>query len=392
MAIIDFAHREITAKVVYFGAPGAGSNTNVDRLFELVPVNERGRLHRFGADDDDDASLFFDYVPQGGGQIGVFTTRYRVYSMPGGVKNATHREEVLRGADAVVFVADAREGRGQGNLDNLIELEGLLAEFDLALVSIPLVFQVNHSDAPSARTVAEVVYDLNPYGFEVVAAVARQGRGVLETHDRIVAVTAARIGESLAGNQAAISLTAVNRAARERDDDVIRRHVAAIRSGDSGEEPVDGALAAKGRGEPPPARSARVMAYAAAPEVDVVRLPFQPRSMAGTRPVHVLSARVEDGAVHLDVVAERLSGGDPRRVRVVLENRPIGELGLTGSSPTQTASAPEDPPMITSSLPDQIEFPMTSHHLDLPPMWYGLGGLAGGVIAGLLMGFLLFYA
>ena len=180
-------------------------------------------------------NFYFDYVPPGGGLIIGFSTRFRVYSMPGAITHATHREEVLRGADAVVFVADSRAGREQANLGALIGLESLLAELDLALTSIPIVLQINHIDAPNARPMADVTYDLNPYGFTVLPAAARHSRGVLETHETITRSTVDRIQDHLAGNQTAISLTAVHRASRERDDEIIRRHVEAIRVADQGQ-------------------------------------------------------------------------------------------------------------------------------------------------------------
>ena len=44
MATINFATRELTMKIVYFGARGAGCNTNVARLYTLVQGKNRSQL------------------------------------------------------------------------------------------------------------------------------------------------------------------------------------------------------------------------------------------------------------------------------------------------------------------------------------------------------------
>lgn len=394
MAIINFAHREITAKVVYFGAPDAGCNTNVRKLFDLLPVEEKSRLHRFGPDDLGQ-SFFFDYVPPGGGLIIGFSTRFRVYSMPGGITHRIHRDEVLRGTDAVVFVADSRSGCSQANLDALIELESLLADLDLALVSIPIVLQLNHTDSPDARPIEDVAYDLNPYGFPVIPAAARHSRGVLETHDAITRSTVTRIQDNLAGNQTAINLTAVHRSSRERDDDVIRRHVDAIRASDaSGLRPLDGAPGEDAVLEPgdapPPARTRPGDRFEGLPVAGKVSVPFQPSDLVGTRPVHLLAARVQDGAIQLEIVVDRLSGGEPRRLTIQLENRPVDREPLNTPTATATPAHHVHMPHATSSLPDELEIRRWAPN-DLPPVWYGIGGIIGGTVGGILIGFLLFY-
>ena len=83
-----------------------------------------------------------------------------------------------------------------------------------------MVIQVNHADATNARRTDEVAFDLNPYGFPVISAIARSAKGVIETHDKATSVTTTRIRDNLAGNETAITLTAVHRATRLRDDEM----------------------------------------------------------------------------------------------------------------------------------------------------------------------------
>ena len=392
MALINLAHREITAKVVYFGAPGAGSNTNVRTLYEVLPVKEKSRLHHFGPVTSKEESWYFDYVTEAE-LVSGFAMRLRVYSMPGGIDDAVHRKEVLKGTDSVVFVADARQSRAAANVDALIELERLLKGHGVELATIPLVIQVNHTDADDARDPAAVVVDLNPYGFPVVAAMARSHRGVLEAHDRVATETAARIRENLAGNEASIALTAIHREAIERDDEVIARHVEAI-SADRGQ-----------RGHPQMGlgtADSEVSAYHGLEVGLRLELPFQPREWVGLKPIALLETRFEGDGVAVELVMDRLAGGEPRRLTVFLANRPVDTTPLpraqpsTGSSPrgslgglSTQATLPVLGDTATSKLPDRMDMPKPEP-ADFPPVWYGVIGIAGGVLLGLLLGFVVF--
>ena len=61
MAIINFARREIEAKVVYYGPALSGKTTNVKAAFGCVPEGQRGQLSTLSTEDE--RTLFFDYAP-----------------------------------------------------------------------------------------------------------------------------------------------------------------------------------------------------------------------------------------------------------------------------------------------------------------------------------------
>lgn len=372
MALINFAHREITAKVVYFGAPNAGCTTNLKVLHEIVRAGERSRLHEFGPGEEDERTRYFDYVPEGTAPITGFSTRFRVYSMPGGLLHPIHREEVLRGTDAIVFIADARPGKDQSNVDALLELERALAEQGIEMASLPMVLQVNHTDHPESLPAEKVVYDLNPYGFPVVEAVAKDSIGVSRTHNQIVSITVSRIGDNLSGSETAITLTAVHRATRDRDEDIIQRHIEAIAHAEHATlEPGN---------------------FATLPRGEIYEIAFQPRDFAGMRPIEVHQVGVEGDQIVLDIVMERLSGGKSRMLPLVLANRPsdVAPLPMPTASHTPAPIASQSP---TASLPDKIEFP--SQTAERPrgsvSIWVAIAGLSAGLLAGLLLGFLFWY-
>jgi hypothetical protein len=377
MAVIHFGHREITAKLVYFGAAQAGSNTNVRTLYGVLPAREKGRLHHFGPTGSNEQSWFFEYVPPQNVQLPGFGLRIRVYSMPGGITHSTHRREVFKTADAVVFVADARPDRADANRHAWAELKQHLREMHLDPDRLPTIVQVNHTDAPDARQPEQALADLGEGVPLSVAAVARSSKGVLETHDRAVTELVARIKENLGGNTAAIALVADQRDSPERDEDILARHLATLAAADRRSRPSL-ELAVQ---DLQVALSRRYQTLTPGPRFEV---PFQPREFLGTRPVHLLDARLEGDQILVDLVLERLAGGEPRRLSVVLANRPLDATPV----PRHTTPSPQPRP-ITSDLPDKVELNAAPEPSDFPPVWYGVVGAAGGALIGMLVMFLL---
>jgi hypothetical protein len=89
---------------------------------------------------------------------------------------------VLKGADAVVFVADSGIGKMEENKESLANLRANLSEYGLKLEEIPFVIQYNKRDLPNVYSVEELNAELNPDGaWQAFEAVATQGAGVFET-------------------------------------------------------------------------------------------------------------------------------------------------------------------------------------------------------------------
>jgi len=229
MAIIDFANRQIIAKVIYYGAAQAGVSTNVRQLSTLLDRVSMSELRHFGEGEEDTLSWCFDYIPSDAGAM-PFDLLIRVFSLQAGLPGAAHRDQVLSAADAVVFVADARADRGSANRVAMGELQRSLARQDLELASIPMVIQVNHCDAGNARPADRVVTDLNPHDSPVIPSVARDGRGVLSTHREAEGATLARLRDNLAGDKVMLSLTRLTWGERRHHEEVISRHLEMIRA------------------------------------------------------------------------------------------------------------------------------------------------------------------
>ena len=61
MSLVNYATREITCKIVYYGPGRSGKTTNLQALFQRIDPRVRGRLMTL--DTKDDRTLFFDMMP-----------------------------------------------------------------------------------------------------------------------------------------------------------------------------------------------------------------------------------------------------------------------------------------------------------------------------------------
>lgn len=180
MVVVSYSGKEINAKLVYYGAGLSGKTTNLESIFEAVPDTSRGKMVSMKTQSD--RTLFFDLLPLDLGEIMGFKTRFLLYTVPGQVFYNATRKLVLKGADAVVFVADSEIGKMDENQESLGNLRANLAEYGVKLEEIPVVLQYNKRDLGNKYSVEELNAALNPEGtipwFE---AVASQSKGVFET-------------------------------------------------------------------------------------------------------------------------------------------------------------------------------------------------------------------
>ncbi len=179
MVLINHAGREINAKIVYYGPGLSGKTTNIECIYASVPGDSRGKMVSMKTRQD--RTLFFDFLPLELGEIHGFRTRFLLYTVPGQVFYNATRKLVLKGADAVVFVADSTQGKLEESLTSLRNLEENMRENNLSLDSLPWVIQYNKRDLPQVHSIEEMQQVLNPRGVPYFEAAAATGRGVYET-------------------------------------------------------------------------------------------------------------------------------------------------------------------------------------------------------------------
>jgi hypothetical protein len=178
MALFNHATKEVTAKVVYYGPGLSGKTTNLRWIHDHVPFRTKGRLVSLATQAD--RTLFFDFLPVELATVRGLRTRVQLYTVPGQVFYEATRRMVLKGCDAVVFVADSQAAMLDANAESLQSLQrNLLAnEID---ASIPQVLQYNKRDLPTALPLSALDARLNPGRLPCFEAVALNGTGVEET-------------------------------------------------------------------------------------------------------------------------------------------------------------------------------------------------------------------
>ena len=146
MSLVNYATREITCKIVYYGPGRSGKTTNLHYIYGQVPEDRKGKMVSLATQTD--RTLFFDFLPLDLGQISGFTTKFQLYTVPGQVYYQTTRKLVLQGADGVVFVADSQKRQLEENVESLQDLHHNLAEQGVDARTVPLVLQYNKQDLP----------------------------------------------------------------------------------------------------------------------------------------------------------------------------------------------------------------------------------------------------
>lgn len=179
MAFMNYAGREICLKVVYFGPGLSGKTTNVEWLFARAAPDARGKL--LSLKTESERTLFFDFLPLDLGTINGFKIRLQLYTVPGQIHYRASRHLIMRGADAIVFVADSQIARLEANAESHDDMEEGLREQGLDVSRLGYVVQYNKRDLPEVAEVAELRALVNPHGAPEVEAAAASGQGVVQT-------------------------------------------------------------------------------------------------------------------------------------------------------------------------------------------------------------------
>jgi hypothetical protein len=179
MVLFNYATKEITAKVVYYGPGLCGKTTNLQFVYDSLPSNNKSKMLSLATKTD--RTLFFDFLPLDLGKIRGMRTKLQLYTVPGQVYYNSTRQLVLKGADGIVFVADSQDFALDANLESLQNLEDNLKRQGIRIREIPLVLQYNKRDLPNALPVAELNAEINKQNVPNFESVATTGLGVEET-------------------------------------------------------------------------------------------------------------------------------------------------------------------------------------------------------------------
>ena len=179
MSSVNFAAREISFKIVYYGPGMSGKTTNLKLIHQHIPKERKGDLVSLATEEE--RTLFFDFMPLDLGSVNGFKTRFHLYTVPGQVFYNAARKLILRGVDGVVFVADSAPNRLRANAEAMRNLRENLDEYNLSFDELPLVLQINKRDLPNALPAGMLRRVVDPEGkLETYEAAAAKFEGVLE--------------------------------------------------------------------------------------------------------------------------------------------------------------------------------------------------------------------
>jgi mutual gliding-motility protein MglA len=195
MASLNQERRELTLKVVYYGPALGGKTTNLRALRGLAADGSVGRL--MNLETHDDRSLFLNLLP-----VRLFTEngiviKLKLLTVPGQPIHKSTRRIILRGADAVIFVADSRKEATEDNKASFRDLRENLEEMG-GSKNTPLVLQFNKQDLPFVRTPQELAAFGARVSSPVVAAVAIDGIGVVESLKVVLGLAWQRLEDEFA--------------------------------------------------------------------------------------------------------------------------------------------------------------------------------------------------
>ena len=184
MTIFNYAAREITAKIVYYGPGKCGKTTNLEFIHTKVDPAKSSKLLSMATETD--RTIFFDLLPMRVGSINGFKVKIQLLTVPGQVHYNSTRKVVLSGADGVVFVADSQKEKSDDNIDSIKNLEENICVNGLSYDTIPLVLQLNKQDMPDLSPNEELIKLVNRQNVKSFPAAAINGQGVMETYEAIV--------------------------------------------------------------------------------------------------------------------------------------------------------------------------------------------------------------
>src|SRR5438034_934112 len=291
MVQFNFSERTIKAKVVYYGPAQSGKTTNLEQIHRLTDPAATNRL--ISLNTAQDRTLFFDLLPFSLGAVSGYDFKIQLYTVPGQVQYNATRRVVLAGADAVVFVADARRSLAKENQAAFENMKVNLLANRLVPEKVPLIFQYNKQDLPEVMSLAELSKTINPWGRPALGAVAAQGQGVIECFVAVVQDMLAAIAVKYNLKEKGLDPASVPSLAIQQDATRLKRGAAEL--GDPS------AAAARGTGDPvassrPPASTPTMTSSRSIPSPPARPAPPPPVPRAAAPPVPTPSAA--NGSLH----------------------------------------------------------------------------------------------
>ncbi len=199
MALVNDAKKEIHAKIVYFGPGESGKTTNLEYIYNKLKPEYRGKFKFMNTSSG--RLVFFDFMRPELAGIGDYSVRFHIYTAPGNSVDSGVWKNALKGADGIVFVADASPSRYQLNRDSLDTLKACLSSLEMGPGTVPCLFQYNKTDLADAVPEEQMRMLLDTGDDRVIPSSAATGSGVLMTLSEMVKMVLRKLQESMGETQ-----------------------------------------------------------------------------------------------------------------------------------------------------------------------------------------------
>ncbi len=182
--LINWALKEISLKIVYYGPGLSGKTTNLEHIYQKIDPSRKSKLVSLKTKEE--RTIFFDFMQFDLPPIQGKRPKFSLFTVPGQHYYAASRRVILNGADGVVFVADSQRHRLADNLDSILDLEENLIRQNRSLEQIPWVLQSNKRDLEDILPIETLQEKLNYHNVPHFSAVATDGIEVSRTLKSII--------------------------------------------------------------------------------------------------------------------------------------------------------------------------------------------------------------
>jgi signal recognition particle receptor subunit beta len=176
---VDFAAKELTVKLVYYGPALSGKTSNLRAIHWLGTSGACGELMTL--ETHNDRTLFFDMLPISVDSQSGLKIRLKLFTVPGQMMHDATRRLVLQAADGVAFIADSQRSEAEANRESFINLKMNLEENGIDPERIPIIIQFNKRDLDDIRSDEELALVAKQSREPIYKAIATRGHGVMQT-------------------------------------------------------------------------------------------------------------------------------------------------------------------------------------------------------------------
>lgn len=188
MTFINYETQEVNCKVVYYGAGLSGKATNLRWIYQAAKDYCDSAISLLPSQTSD--ALFFDFQLPDNARVRSFKVRIHLYTVSSCFSKIPFSTDdafrtILKGVDAIIFVADSEMTKFNSNIESLNRLQQDLRFHGYNLNEMPYALQLNKRDLPNIAPVDKLKAQLNFKGEPVFESVAIRGVGVMETFQAV---------------------------------------------------------------------------------------------------------------------------------------------------------------------------------------------------------------